>query len=150
MHHVTHSTEVDVPIQVCFDFVADNANVPNWLYSITKFDPVGAPERGLGTTVDVVSKLGPMTVHADAEVTDWVEGELIEITLTRGLIQGRTTWRFAPAASGATTISVEFAYRVASNLAGRALQKIIDSLLGTAIEHSERELREQLLRSHAA
>jgi len=44
--------------------------------------------RGVGTTMDVKTRVGPLRTIDVVEVTDWVEGESIEIA-HNGLVEGR-------------------------------------------------------------
>jgi hypothetical protein len=46
------------PLEVAFAYTADYRNVPDWLYGISKFEPVGENDYGLGAVFDGSMNLG--------------------------------------------------------------------------------------------
>ena len=60
VHHLTHIAQVDLPVDICFRYVDTYENVPKWLFGVSEFTPIGQPERGLGTTVSIAAKIGPV------------------------------------------------------------------------------------------
>ncbi|MFD5177573.1 SRPBCC family protein [Nocardia sp. NPDC058379] len=145
MHRVSHSADIAVPVEVCFAYVDDMRKAPEWMFGVTKCEPIGPQERGLGAVVAVTIKFGPMTVHSLGTVTEYCENALIALTLTDGPISGVMTWRFEPRDPGRTRIAAEVAYTLVGGLTGRALAKVIDALVTQGIEYTEGRLRRQLL-----
>ena len=50
MPGVSHTATIDVPRQTVFEYVNTYANVPHYMFGITRFDPVTEHTSGLGAT----------------------------------------------------------------------------------------------------
>ena len=48
MGRIRYSSDVAVPVDVAFAYVDNYANVPDWLFGVSRFAPVGEQDRGLG------------------------------------------------------------------------------------------------------
>ena len=79
MPGVSHTATIDVPRQTVFEYVNTYANVPHYMFGITRFDPVTEHTSGLGATFAAEMNVGPKTLKSTVETQEWVEGELIRL-----------------------------------------------------------------------
>lgn len=141
MPDIHHKSVVEAPREQVFAYVNGYENVPNYMFGITKFDPITELTSGKGATFAVSMAVGPKTLKSTVKTTDWVENELIELKAVEGFA-ANTTWRFADV-EGGTEVDVEFDYTLPGGLAGRALGAIIGPFMAQAIRQTELNLREQ-------
>jgi len=142
MPGVSHTATIDVPRQTVLDYVNTYANVPQYMFGITRFDPVTEHTSGLGATFAAEMNVGPKTLKSTVETQEWVEGELIRLVSVDGF-PANTTWRFADT-EGGTEVQVEFEYKLPGGLGGRALGAILEPFVGQAIKQTDGNLRSQL------
>lgn len=129
-----------VPVEAGFAYVDDYRNVPAWMFGVTRFTPIGAQTQGLGATFDATMQLGPKALHSKVRITQWEENRLITLESVDG-ISNSSSWRFAPTADGHTELTVDFDYTLPGGIIGKALSKIVEPIVGTAIKHTESTLR---------
>ncbi|MGF7121780.1 SRPBCC family protein [Rhodococcus sp. TAF43] len=143
MIHVRHKAVAVVPVELAFAHIDDYRNVPDWMFGITRFDPIGALDQGLGATYDATMQLGPKALKSTVEVTEWEQDRLITLSSVSGF-GNRSSWMFTPVADDHTELSVDFGYELPGGLAGRALGKLIEPFVVTAIKQTEANLRRQI------
>ena len=83
MIEIHHTAVAGAPVAVAFDYVDDYHHVPSWLFGITRFDPIGEQDRGLGAVYDAAMKIGPKTLGSVVKVTGWEQNALIELEADR-------------------------------------------------------------------
>lgn len=143
MGHIHRTAIATVPVGTGFAYVDDYRNVPDWMFGVTRFEPVGAQRQGLGATFDATMQLGPKALSSRVRITEWEADRLIRLESVDG-ISNSSTWRFAPTPDGNTELSVDFDYSLPGGLLGRALAKIVEPIVGTAIAHTESTLRSRV------
>ncbi|WP_194819199.1 SRPBCC family protein [Nocardia sp. XZ_19_385] len=143
MGHVEHAAVGNAPREYSFDYVNDYRNVPNWMFGVKHFTPVGEQTSGVGAVFDTAINLGPMTLHVRGDVIEWEENSVIALRAVKG-IEGRMRWHFEALGADTTKISVVCDYKVPGGLAGRALDKVIQAFIGPAIRYTEKHLRQQI------
>lgn len=142
MIHIRHSAVANVPAEVAFDYMSEHRNVPKWMFGISRFDPVGELERGIGATFDATMKLGPKTLTSVVRISEWEENTVIALESIGG-IGNSSRWRFEALREGATRLDVDFMYSFPSGFAGKALERVVQPFVGEAIRHTEASLRHQ-------
>ncbi|WOC13492.1 SRPBCC family protein [Gordonia sp. MP11Mi] len=145
MPGVHHTVRTQVPRSEVFAYVDDPNTVPQWMFGVTAFDPVGDRSRGLGTVYDAVMKVGPKALSAQLEVTVWTENEELVLSSVAGF-DVTTRWRFTDGDGGSTVVDVDFDYSLPGGLAGRALAAIIEPFVSQAVRQTEQALRGALER----
>ncbi|QNG20432.1 SRPBCC family protein [Rhodococcus triatomae] len=140
MIHIRHSASAAAPIEVVFAYIDDHSTVPDWMFGVSQFTPVGEFTQGLGAQFDAVMKIGPASLESRLEVTEWVENEVITLSSLGG-VSNSSSWRFIRKGDSATELSVDFAYQLPGGLAGKALGRIVEPFVGTAIKNTEETLR---------
>lgn len=136
---IAHVTKCEAPVGNSFAYVADHRNVPAWMWGVTKFDPIGELDQGVGASFDVAVNLGPKTIYLRSLITEWVEDEQISMKSIQG-VEGTMTWRFDAIDDDTTAISVDVDYVLPPGMAGRMLKTLIDPIVGVAIRHVEKHL----------
>jgi len=148
MVDIHHSSTAKAPVDVMFDYMDDYRTVPDWMFGMSKLEPAGDVEHGLGAVYDGAMKLGPTTLHSTVEITEWERHKVIAMTSIKGFVN-RSTWRFRPVDDETTELTVDFTYELPGGLAGRVLGKAIEPFVAIAIKHTEHTLREQVERLYA-
>ncbi|MDH6280101.1 SRPBCC family protein [Prescottella agglutinans] len=143
MIHVRHQAVAIVPVDLAFAHIDDYRNVPDWMFGITRFDPIGNLDQGLGAQYDAAMQIGLKTMKSTVEITEWEQDRIITLSSVAGF-GNRSSWMFAPVGDDRTELSVDFGYELPGGLAGRALGKLIEPFVVTAIRQTEANLRKQI------
>ncbi|MFG1793566.1 SRPBCC family protein [Nocardia sp. NPDC049149] len=143
MGHVEHSATCKAPVGFVFGYVEDYRNVPDWMFGVRHFTPVGEQTSGIGSVFDTALHLGPTTLKLRADTVEWVDGERVTMRAIKG-IEGTIRWDFAPVGAETTKVTATADYRVPGGLAGKALDRVIQAFIGPAIRHTEKGLRERI------
>ncbi|MBJ8345321.1 SRPBCC family protein [Antrihabitans sp. YC2-6] len=148
MGHVSHSAETKAPIEVAFEYCSDYKNVPKWMFGVKEFVPVTELTRGVGAAFDTGINLGPTTLHVRIETTRFEENSFISLHTVKG-IEATTTWNFEAVDDETTKINAVVDYKVGGGFAGKALDRVIQAVVGPAIRHVDKHLREQIVKHYA-
>lgn len=143
MGHIHRVAVARVVAAAGFAYVDDYRNVPEWMFGVTRFDPIGDQVQGLGATFDVTMQLGPKALNSRVRITEWERDTVIRLQSIDG-IANSSTWQFAPTSGGDTTLTVDFDYALPGGLLGKALSVVVDPIVGTAIAHTESTLRRKV------
>src|SRR5262249_26331388 len=79
MGHINRTAVAKVPVGTGFAYVDDYRNVPGWMFGVTRFEPVGNQNQGLGATFDTTMQLGPKALHSRVRITEWEQDRLIRL-----------------------------------------------------------------------
>lgn len=142
MIHVRHSAVADIPVATAFSYVDDHRHVPDWMFGVTRFEPVGKQLNGLGAVYDTTMRIGPKNLDSRLEVVEWEHHRKIALESVAGM-RTASSWTFDEVGGG-TRLTVDFGYELPGGLAGRALAMLIEPLVGTAIRQTEHSLRTHL------
>ncbi len=132
------TTQCRAPRDVAFAYVADYRNVGEWLFGISKFEPVGEQSYGLGSVFDASVHLG-VHIHTRIAVDDFVEHELISFDSVKGF-KVKSLWRFTAESPETTLITADISYTLPFGPAGKAMGKIMEPFVKTAVTHSSEAL----------
>ena len=143
MGDITHSATAAVPVETAFEYVDNHRNVPKWMFGVSKFDPVGELDHGLGAVFDTSITLGPKTLHIRTEVTEHEENRLIALTSRKGL-ESTVNLRFEPVDASTTKLTMSIGYKLPGGIAGKALGKVIDAFVGPGLRYTEKHLRHEI------
>jgi uncharacterized membrane protein len=143
MVDIHHEGSCEAPIDVAFAYVDDYRNAPKWMFGLAEFEPEGGKDHGLGAVFNGTFQVKPVKLHSTVECTDWKQDELIVFKSIKGF-KNSSTWRFIAAGPTKTTIRVAFDYEVPGGLAGRALGKMLEPIVGMSLRHSDEALRKHI------
>ncbi len=99
MPPVSVSVLVDAPLDVVWSAVSDLASHAEWMSDAESIRFGDEQRSGVGTTMEVATRVGPFRVSDWLVVTAWEERRLIEITHV-GSITGWGRFRLDPLAGG--------------------------------------------------
>jgi len=136
----------EVPVDVAFAYVADYRNVPSWLYGITRFEPIGDQDHGLGAVYDGWMKVGA-TLKSHVEIDRFEENALIGMNSVKGF-RNWSRWHFSAIDGNRSAVNCDFFYELPGGVAGKALGKAIEPFVAIAVRHSSAELRKAVEASH--
>ncbi|MFB8005185.1 SRPBCC family protein [Nocardia sp. NPDC056000] len=145
MATIEQTCELAVPVDFAFEFVNDYRNVPEWAVGISRFQPVGAPEYGVGAVFDVAVSFGPLIRTLELVCVEWVRNELIRVTgvtepeLCLGL-------RFAAVGAADSTLLIETGHprlRGTDRAVGKLMAPLVQTALGVVDTRLRRCVAEQ-------
>jgi Polyketide cyclase / dehydrase and lipid transport len=87
MSRITVSQEVGAGRWAVWERLADLGDHPTWMADAENLVFTSPATRGVGTAMEVRTRIGPLRTTDRMEVTGWVEGHSIEVT-HQGLIEG--------------------------------------------------------------
>lgn len=148
MVDIHHSSIANAPVELVFAYVDEHRNVPEWMFGISKFEPIGEKESGVGAKFDGSIKLGPKTLHSTVECIGWEQDKLIKLDSIKGFVNS-STWTFESAGDDRTELIVDFHYELPGGIAGKALGRVIEPFISIAIKHTEHTLRDKVEQLHA-
>jgi len=85
------SVDIDAPLDRVWEEAADLASHVEWMRDADRIDFEGEQRTGVGTTMNVLTKIGPLATTDVIEITSWVDGTEIGV-VHRGVVTG--TGRF--------------------------------------------------------
>ncbi len=89
---VEQSVEIAAPISTVFAYVDDFSTTKDWMYGLTRIEPVTDQLHGVGAQYDGVMKVG-VPLKARIECTAWERDRLVELTSVKG-IETTQRWTF--------------------------------------------------------
>ena len=106
MARIVVSKTVDAPREEVWSAMADLGSHVEWMKDARSIEFVTEQRSGIGTRMEVETRVGPLRTLDSMEVTDWKEGHSIEVA-HQGLVKGTGTLTADPVAEGWTNISWE-------------------------------------------
>ena len=125
---------------MAFAYVDDYRNVSSWMFGISRFEPHGELEHGLGAVYDSTFQVPPVKLNSRVEITDWKQDELLELTSVKGFTNA-SVWRFEADGPERTRVSVVFSYQLPGGLAGKVMGKALEPIIAQSVRRSESNLR---------
>ncbi len=136
--HVKHTDTCRAPVESAFAYVADYRNVPDWLFGIHRFEPVGDQDYGLGAVFDAEVHLGAH-LHTRIRVEEWADNELIGFDSIDG-VKVESTWRFEALDDESSAVTGEVTLTLPFGPAGRLMNRAIQPAVRRAVEQTAERL----------
>lgn len=136
---IVEGATAEAPIEVAFAYVGDRRNVPDWLFGVREFSPVGEQDHGLGAVFDTDVKVG-VNVRTRLEVTEWVENRLITLDAVSG-VKVRARWHFEPVDAEHTRVTGEITVHLPFGPAGKAMGRVMRPALAHAVKQTTKDLK---------
>jgi uncharacterized membrane protein len=133
--HITQETVAGAAVEQVFAYVADYRNAGHWLSGVKSFTPVGDLDYGLHSVFDAALSVGVTTLHSTVKVIDFIEGQAMELDSIKGF-KNQSRWSFTADGADRTRIVAEVTYELPGGIAGRAMGRAIEPLIGLVIKHS--------------
>lgn len=148
MVDIHHVGICEAPLHAAFAYLDDYRTATSWMFGLARFEPVGGLDHGLGAVFDGTFSVKPVKLSSRVEVTAWEQDEVIAFTSIKGF-PNRSTWRFTAEGEARTKIDVIFTYELPGGLAGRALGKALEPIVGISVRHSDEALRRNIAARYA-
>jgi uncharacterized membrane protein len=150
MPHIHHEGEIALPIEFVWDYLSDlPRSLPEWLFGIAAFAPVGTQTRGLGAEFSGTFHVKPVTLRSTGQLIAWEEGSVLTIRSVDGFEQ-KTSLSLRASSETECVITARVAYELPGGVAGKALGKALVPIFAACVRRSDAKLRERLLELHAA
>lgn len=137
---ITREIELPASAGEVFAYLSDYENVPDWMFGVTDFAPVGPVSRGIGDRFDAQMKLGPKTLKSTVDVVEWVDGSVFSLSSVAGF-ETSSRWLVEPVDDRNSRARVEFGYTFPGGLTGRALSKLVEPFIQQGIAATDRNIR---------
>ncbi len=135
---VEHSVEIDAPVSTVFAYVDDFTHTQDWMYGLTRIDPVTEQLTGVGAQYDGTMKVG-VPLRSRIECTAWERDRLIELTSVKG-IQNTQRWSFTDLGGTRTRVDAWISYTLPGGPAGKAIAGAVKPVVGIAVRHTSEAL----------
>jgi uncharacterized membrane protein len=111
MKEVAVAVTINAGAGQCFEFVAEPANIPRFMFGVKSYDPLTSKTRGRGATFSSVISVGGRDIDAELEITGWVECERMIATSTKGP-KTIGSWTFEEYDDGTTDVTLAQEYEL--------------------------------------
>ncbi len=139
----------DVPAATAFDYVEDYRNTIKFLHGLTKYEAVGAQDRGLGAVYEGTMKLGPLSLTSRVQVVEWERDTLLASRSISG-IDSSFQYRFTPVDAQRCQVDLTIRFAVPGGLAGKAADRAAAPFVRAAAQRTANNLVTQLVTFHNA
>ena len=139
MGHINLTTTINAPIETVFDYVDDYKNTTKYMRDLSKWQPVGNKNHGVGAVFEVGMKAGPKVLESTIEMDKWVENKTIAWEATDGFWQ-KGSWVFKTK-GGKTIATYDMEFEFGGGIAGKLLAKAAEPIVRMNLEKSVAELK---------
>ena len=136
---IVQTETCDAPLNVAFEYVADYRKIPDWMFGVNKFEPVGEKDYGPDSVFDVTLSLG-VRIHTIIKAVEWEQDRLIGMDSIKGF-QARSRWYFKALDDDRTEITAKVSYDLPFGPAGKAMGKAMSPFVKQAVSHGSQQLR---------
>jgi uncharacterized membrane protein len=143
MVDIHHEGGCAAPLDVAFAYIDDYRNATDWMFGLSAFEPVGDKDQGLGAVFDGTFNVPPVKLHSTIKVTEWEQDRIIAFESIKGF-RNWSTWQFEADGPESTKVRVKFSYELPGGLAGRAMGRVLEPIVGMSLRHSDHALRTQI------
>lgn len=147
MVDIHHEGAADAPLATAFAYIDDYRTAPDWMFGLAKFEALDGLDHGVGATFDGTFQVKPVKLSSRVRVTEWEQDALIAFESIKGF-KNSSTWRFAADGPTRTKITVLFSYELPGGLAGKALGRALEPIVGLSVRHSDANLRKNIEAAH--
>ena len=157
MGHIKYASDVGAPVQVAFAYTDNCVFVPDWMFGVAAFEPVGDADSGAGAVFSATIRLGIWHPSVVCEVTAYRRNAVIGYTLRRrrsgkaapaDSILGSLTLRFDPLGYGRSVLTSEVDYPAPQGFLGRIWAKPVDTGARLAVRRTLSQLRREIEEFH--
>ncbi|WP_227979047.1 SRPBCC family protein [Nocardia spumae] len=172
MGHIRYASDVGAPVEVAFTYADNHLFVPDWMFGITAFEPIGEAGHGPGALYAATLRLGLWRPTVECEITEYRRNAVIGYTLRRRRpgkaapaqttasdpvgeavppqvpVLATLTLRFDPLGYGRAVLTSEADYPPLHGWLARPAAKAVDVLAQAAVRRSEAQLRREIEEFH--
>lgn len=92
------------PRSMVWDRLADVATHHTWMHEAQNIEFVSAQQSGVGTVIDVTTRIGPFSTRDRIEFTTWIEPRELSVR-HKGAVSGTGTFTLAEDSADMTTVT---------------------------------------------
>jgi uncharacterized membrane protein len=149
MVDINHEGTCAAPLEVAFAYLDDYRNATTWMFGLSRFEPVGERDQGLGAEFEGTFAVKPIKLHSTIRVTEWELNRVIAFESIKGF-RNWSTWQFSADGPETTRIRVRFSYDLPGGLAGKAMSRALEPIVAVSVRHSDEALRREIESHYAA
>ena len=138
-NEVTINETCNAPLDVTFAYVADYRTIPDWMFGVRTFEPVGTKDYGLGSVFDVHLQLG-VPIRTRIETVEFEEDRVIGMDSVKGF-KARSRWYFEAIDDSRTAVHASVSYDLPFGPAGKAMGKVMEPFVRQAVSYISQHLR---------
>ena len=124
MAEIIKCIDIDAPVEVVFDYVANPHNALSYMPNFTKFAPSGQPDRGLGAKVDAAGEFMGLQFKTQLEIVEFEPNKKLLSRSTQG-VKSTSLWQFKPLPNGGTEVTFVSDYSLPGKMFGWMLDKLM-------------------------
>ena len=148
MVRITYEAVCAAPVAVTFDYVDELGASDRWMFGVTEVVELDDEPHGVGKIYESRFHVKPVTLKTQVRVAERVVDQLI-VTDSVGGFPVRSTWRFTPVTAEQTKIDATIDYDLPGGIAGKALGRALEPIVGLCLRKSDSELRKQVAALYA-
>ncbi|AHH22356.1 hypothetical protein NONO_c76010 [Nocardia nova SH22a] len=160
MGHIRYASDVGAPVEVAFAYTDNHLFVPDWMFGVASFEPVGEAEHGPGARYTAALQLGLWHPAVECEITEYRRNAVLGYALRRrrpgkaAPAQERDspattlTLRVDPLGYGRSVLTFEVDYPELRGWPVRAGARALDAAVQAAVRRSEAQLRREIEEFH--
>ena len=146
--------QVSAPASSVWTFVSDPSRYLHFMAGMTRWEPCGDGEMGLGSRYRTLMRVGSAELGGQIEIVEWDEPSDIAWTSVTGIDQ-RGRWRLRERDFGRTDVELRLSYGVAGAgipgwIAERVAGPTVSQHLRRTLQQLKRQVEHEQLRLAAA
>jgi acyl-CoA synthetase (AMP-forming)/AMP-acid ligase II/carbon monoxide dehydrogenase subunit G len=140
---IERETTVDAPRARVWELVSDPRSYSAFFHGITRFEPRGDVERGLGARFSMRMRVGSADVGGQVEIVEFDEPADMAWTSITGIDQ-RGRWRLRETDDGRTRVVLRLSYGSPGGLLGALSDQVSKPMVARNLERTLHNLRLEL------
>ncbi|WP_067863451.1 SRPBCC family protein [Nocardia shimofusensis] len=148
MGHIKYASDVGAPVEVAFTYTENHLFVPDWMFGVSAFEPIGDIDAGLGAVFAATTRLVPWPGRISCEITEHRRNAVLSYALRGRRLHGTLTLRFDPLGYGRSVLTSEARYDEPSGLIGRMCAGLVEAAVRRALRRTESQLRREIEEFH--
>jgi uncharacterized membrane protein len=144
MGRIEKSIVINAPPGKVFAKIVDFEGMLEWAEGIKETKITSKKRKGVGVTYHQVAMMGDTRTESDAEVTEWIENERMDIRSTAGNVTffGSTTLK---PVTGGTELTMVANYEMPYSILGKIIDKLkVSKDVDKSLERSNQNLKNLL------
>ena len=137
---IDESITIDAGAAEIWAVVTDPAQYPHFAESITRWEPDGDTDRGLGARYAMRMRVGSAEIGGLVEVVEWDECCDMAWTSVTGIDQ-RGRWRLRTQEDGTTRVELRLSYHAPGGLLGMISDRVSAHIVSGNLKHTLEKLK---------
>jgi carbon monoxide dehydrogenase subunit G len=143
MSTVEVSVEIRAPLEAVWAAAADLGSHAEWMADAESITFLTARQRGLGTRMEVATRIGPLRTKDIMEVTEWEDRRRIGVRHT-GLVTGRGAFELEEVDPATTRFTWRERLTFPWYLGGPLIARVASPVLGAVWKRNLKRLKSRL------